>query len=45
MDTEASAYPELNKDQDTVATADTKGPEDLDSYSIFFLDYPNIMKC
>ena len=31
MDTEASAHPELNKDQDTVATSDTKGPKDMDS--------------
>ena len=31
MYTESSAYLELDKDQDTVATADPKGPEDLDS--------------
>ena len=40
MDTEASAYPELNKDQDTVATADPKGPEDLDSDSSFLPELP-----
>ena len=30
---EASAHPELNKDQDAVATSDPKGPEDMYAYS------------
>ena len=36
MDSEASAHPELRKDQDAVATADPKGPGDLNSDSIYF---------
>ena len=31
MGAEASYHTELNKDQDVVATTDTKGIEDLDS--------------
>ena len=32
---ETSSHTEVNKYQDTVATADPEGPEDLDSDSIF----------
>ena len=35
MHTEASAHPELNKDQDVVADTDPKGPEDMYSDSSF----------
>ena len=35
MDAEESYRPELNKDQDAVATADSKGPGYLDSYLSF----------
>ena len=35
MDAEASDHPGLNKYQDAVETADPKGPENLDSNSIF----------
>ena len=38
MDTEASSNPEVNKDQDEVATADTEGTEDLDLYSSFLIE-------
>ena len=40
MDTEAIDHTELNKDQDKLTTADTKGPGDLDSYSIFLPGVP-----
>ena len=38
MDAEASDNPKLNKYQDSVATTDPKGPEDLDSDSSFLLE-------
>ena len=37
MDAEESYRPELNKDQDAVATADSERTEDLDADSILFL--------
>ena len=40
MYTEASGHTELNKDQDEVATADPKGPEDMDLDSIFIPEVP-----
>ena len=40
LDAEASDNPEVNKDQDTVATSDPEGPEDMDSGSSFILEAP-----
>ena len=40
MDPEASAHPELNKYQDSVATSDIIGPEDLDPDSSFLPEVP-----
>ena len=40
MDAESSDHTELNKYHDSVANADLKGPEDLDSDSSFLPEVP-----
>ena len=40
MDTEVSTHTELNKDQDKVATDDTKEPKDLDLDPSFLTEVP-----
>ena len=40
QDAEVIAHPEVNKGQDTIATAYPEGPEDLDADSIFFPEVP-----
>ena len=44
MDAGESAHPKPNKYQDALATADPKGPKDLDADSSFSLKYLKIMK-
>ena len=46
MYAESNAHPELNKDQDAIATTDTKDPEDLDADSSFLpevLEYHEVI--